>query len=142
MDSRWRSILAGIILGFILGFWIYVWPGYFLVSGPIEGYLIPEEVRMEFLADALKFGLIPGALIGFIGGLVLPFHQPRAYMAKSIAASCWIPITVLAWITQWSNLEMMSGGRIAITIGVTLFSFFSIFSVSEQLSIIEKIRED
>lgn len=140
--SRWRSILSGIILGFVLGSWIYMISGYFLISGPIEGYFVPDGIRLRFVVDVLKFGSLPGILIGFLGGLVLPFYLPRGYLAKSIGAFCWIPITILAWITQWSNLGMMSGWRIITTILVTLFSLLSILSVSEQLSFIEKIRED
>lgn len=135
------SILAGVILGILLGFWIYFWPGYFLVCGPIDELIIPDKIRLAFFIDALKFGVAPGALVGFIGGLTIPFYHPRGHMAKSIGAFSWIPITALAWIMQWSNLEMMSGWRIAITVGVTIFSFASVLGVGQTLDFIEKIRE-
>lgn len=40
------SAMVRIVLGLVLGFWMYVWPGYFLVPGPI--WCIPDEVRLEF----------------------------------------------------------------------------------------------
>jgi len=140
--NRGLSVLAGIILGAILGFWIYSWPGYFLISGPIQGWFIPTDVRVELLISALLFGAAPGVLIGIIGGLTSPFHYPRGHMAKSIGAFAWIPITALAWLTQWYNLAFMSGFRIAVTVVATIFSFALILPISEWLgTTIEKIRE-
>lgn len=97
------SILAGIILGFFLGLWVYFMLGYMLVSGPIQSTFIPSDLRMAFFINALIFGATPGAFVGFIAGLVIPFHLPRGHMAKSIGALFWIPITALALITNWSK---------------------------------------
>ena len=136
------SALAGIILGFVLGIWIYFMVGYMLACGPIQGAIIPPEVRKAFLIKALKFGAAPGTFVGLIAGLVIPFHLPRGHMAKSIGAFCWIPITALAWITNWSNLYAMSGGRIVWTVVMTFISVALIIPISGALGhFIERIRE-
>lgn len=136
------SILAGIILGFVLGMWIYPIVGYLLACGPIETTIIPLEVRKVFLIKALKFGAAPGIFVGFIAGLVIPFHLPRGHMAKSIGAFCWIPITALAWITNCSNLYGMSAGRIVWTVVMTFISLALIIPISGALGhFIERIRE-
>lgn len=129
-------------MGFVLGMWIYSIVGYLLACGPIETTIIPPEVRKAFLIKALKFGAVPGIFVGFIAGLVSPFHRPRGWMAKSIGAFCWIPITALAWITNWSNVYVMSGGKIAWTVVMTFISFALIIPISGALGhYVERIRE-
>lgn len=140
--NKGLSILAGIILGFVIGIWIYVIASIVFVSGPI---LVPQEFEKALLArvfNALKFGAAPGTFVGFIAGLVIPFHLPRGHMAKSIGAFCWIPITALAWITNWKNLYAMRAGRIVLAVVTTFFSLLVILPVSGALGhIIERIRK-
>lgn len=140
--NRFRSVLAGVILGAILGWWIYFMPGLLLISGPMGGAFIPEEVRFAFFLKGLVFGVVPGVIVGFIAGLVLPFLLPRGHMAIGISTFCWIPITLLAWITQWGNVHQMPIGKVALTVLGTVFSFVTIVPTSRFLGeYIERIRE-
>ncbi|MDD2666597.1 MAG: hypothetical protein PHD13_05250 [Methanocellales archaeon] len=148
--NKGLSILAGVIMGFILGMWIYSLVGYMLVSGPVVSGIhrhVPLEVRKALLIKALKFGAAPGTFVGFIAGLVIPqpelrFHFPRGHMAKSIGCFCWIPITALAWITNWSNVYAMSGWEIAGAVGMTFISLVLIIPISGTLGhYVERIQE-
>ena len=140
--SRFLSALAGIIIGGLIGWWIYAFIGYFLFCGPIEGDMISWDLRMIFFGYSVKFGVIPGVAVGFLGGLVLPFTLPRGHMSKSIGTSSFLIIAPLAWWSQWGKLAHTSGGRIALMVFITFIVFLIIVPVSGYIGgFIESMRE-
>jgi hypothetical protein len=130
--SRIMVIIAGLVMGAILGMWIYVVVGMVLAYGPVWGVsaTVPEEIRMAFLSDACRYGLIPGLIVGFIAGLGFPFLTPRGHMAKSIGCTSFLFITPLAWWSQWHNLSYMKAGLIVLAVVVTSAVFMIIIPLS------------
>lgn len=142
--GRGRTVIAGILIGAVLGLFFYWVPAYFLVCGslPKSVIIVPWEIRESLFKTALVFGVIPGAVIGLIGGMGSPIMAPRGFMSKSIGAFTWLIVTILAWITQWKHLSQMSAGRIVTTIFITLASFIMCLGVSGYIGgFIERIRE-
>lgn len=143
-EGKGRTVIAGVIIGAVLGLFFYWLPAYFLVCGslPTSILIVPWGIREALFKTALVFGVIPGAVIGLIGGIGLPIMAPRGFLSKSVGSFTWIIVTILAWITQWKHLSEMSSGRIIITVFITLFSFFMSLGVSEYIGgFIERIRE-
>lgn len=139
--SRFLSVIAGLIIGAFLGMFFYILIGYTLICGPLQSVMVPENVMKIWRIDILKYGLSPGVFIGFLGGLVVPFHAPRGHLSKSIGASTCLIVSILAWITQWYNLAETSKGRIGLAIGITFVAILIAIPVSGSLGFIEKIRE-
>jgi len=142
-ENKALSVLAGLIIGTFLGYWIYWLPCYFLKCGsiPVDGLFVPTDIWLDCVTSDLQYGVIPGAIIGLIGGFAIPVHLSRGHLAKSIGAFAWIPITIVAWITQWNNIYYMSSGRIVLTLLATFMSLMFILPISDMVSFIEKIRE-
>ena len=139
-----RDCLAGAILGAILCGFEYAFVAKFLISGPIpkEQIVLPSEVMEYFYRSTFKYGVIPGAIVGLIGGWSTPPCHPRGMMAKKIGAFGWLPFTFLAWYTQREFLPFMGNGRIVITAVVTFFSLVICLPVASVVgSIVERIRE-
>jgi hypothetical protein len=142
--NRFRSAITGILLGGILGAFWYGLIAKFLIAGsfPKDQIILPPEVMNYLYLSTLKFGVLPGACFGLLGGLTTPSALPRGHMAKSIGAFLWIPLTALAWWTQRECLQYMSEGRIAITALMTFFSLLMCLPVSHAYGqLIERIRE-
>lgn len=72
--KRLLSIIAGFIAGSALGTIFYGILGKFLISAsiPADNLFLPEGVQANLLFMSLKYGTIPGAIIGIIGGMVTP----------------------------------------------------------------------
>jgi len=143
-EGKGRTVIAGVIIGAVLGLFFYWVPAYFLVCGSLSTSIlvVPWEIREALFKTALVFGVIPGAVIGLIGGIGSPIMAPRGFLSKSIGSFTWVIVTILAWITQWKHLSQMSTGRIVITVFITLLSFFMSLGVSEYIGgLIERIRE-
>jgi hypothetical protein len=147
VGNRFLSILAGIISGVILGSWIYSLEGIYLAYGPFWESAgtykpIPDALRYDFLIDCLKFGVIPGLIIGFIGGSTSPFLIPRGHMSKSMGCLLFLIITPIVWLTQWDNVHFMGTGKITMAVIITLMVFLMIIPVSGMLGeYVERLRE-
>lgn len=136
------SVLTGIIIGGILGGIFYVMPAKLLICGPLPYTTwLPPEVWKYMMLEIFHWGVIPGAIIGFIGGCNRDVAMPHGHLSKSIGASSYVICTILAYVTQGSNLAYMSASRIAITIIITALMFFLCLAYSQIFSFIETIRE-
>lgn len=137
------SVLAGSIIGALLGAIFYIVPAKFLICGPIPAthIMLPDGVQSFILAQTLQWGAVPGLIIGLLGGLNNNASMPRGLLSCSIGVWCFLFGTIAAWATQWGFLADTSGGRIAITVVVTIMMFLLCIPISRTVSFIEAIRE-
>ena len=137
------SLLAGLIIGGILGAYFFMFPADFLVCGPLpEGtIIIPPETHAYILKQTLYFGIIPGAIIGLLGGYNTDMTLPRGHLSKNIGLLCFIVCTILAYVTQGHFLEHTPVKKIFLTVLMTFFIFIFSIPISGFFSFIEKIRE-
>ena len=137
------SVLAGSIIGALLGAIFYIVPAKFLVCGPIPAthIMLPDSVQGFILGETFRWGVIPGFVIGLLGGFNTDTTMPRGHLSCSIGVWCYMFGTIAAWATQWEFLADTSGGRIAITVVVTVMMFFFCIPISRTVSFIEAIRE-
>lgn len=143
MQGKILDIVAGAIIGFICGVIFYVVPAKCLMTGtmPASGLFLPEGVNSAVLAASIKWGGSIGAIIGFLGGLSMPFNLPRNHMSRSISCVSFLVCTIAAFIMHGGQLAHMTSGRIAITFLWVFASFFLAVPLGAMLGFIEKIRE-
>ncbi|MFA5051800.1 MAG: hypothetical protein WC544_01910 [Patescibacteria group bacterium] len=137
------SLLAGLIIGGVLGAIFYIVPAKLLICGPIptDNIMLPPGVQDFVLKETFHWGVIPGLIIGLMGGLNTNATLPRGHFSKGIGVWCYLVCTIAAWWTQWEFLAYTSGGRIALTAGITLVMFVASLFISQAVSFIEAIRE-
>ncbi len=137
------SLFAGLIIGAISGMFFYIIPAKMLICQalPLDTLLIPDEVYRFTIKETLHWGLIPGLIIGFLGGLNTNATLPRGDLSKSITTLSALVCAIIAWITQWSFVTEASVGYLVITVIITILMLpFSIL-IGGALSFIEAIRD-
>jgi len=137
------SLVTGLIIGAILGCIFYLIPAKFLICGPLPTEIIwlPPGYQSFIWEQTFYWGIIPGLIIGFLGGFNTDATLPRGHFSKGIGVVCYLVCTILAWGTQWEFLSDTSGERIALIVLFTIIMFFASIAISNAVSFIESIRE-
>lgn len=137
------SLFAGLIIGALSGMIFYIIPAKMLICGnlPLDTLLIPDEVYRFTIKETLTWGLIPGLIIGFLGGLNTDVTLPRGHLSKAITTLSALVCAIIAWITQWSFLAEASVGYIAVSVVVTILMMPISILFGDALSFIEAIRD-
>jgi|SRR3989338_2076904 len=137
------SLLAGLTIGSVLGAIFYVVPAKLLIAGPIpvNGFFLPTGVQDYVLYETLHWGIIPGIIIGFVGGMNTDATAPRGHLSKGIGVWCYMICTTTAWVTQWEYLEFTPVIKIVLTVFVTGVMFLLCLPISQYASFLEAIRE-
>ncbi|MFA6416887.1 MAG: hypothetical protein WCW61_01695 [Patescibacteria group bacterium] len=137
------SLFAGLIIGAISGMIFYIIPAKMLICSNLsfDTLLIPDDLYRFIIKETITWGLIPGLIIGFLGGLNTDATLPRGHLSKAITSLSALVCAIIAWITQWSFLAEASAGYIAVSVVVTILMMpISIF-FGDILSFIEAIRD-
>jgi len=141
--SLGKSLIAGLLAGGFLGTIFYMVPAKFLICGPLPADIIwlPPGYQSYIWDQTFYWGIIPGLIIGFFGGLNTDASLPRGHFTKGIGVWCFMVCTITAWATQWEFLADTSGGKIALTVFINVVLFFACLAISQAISFIEAIRE-
>ncbi len=132
------SVLTGVLIGGLLGIIYYAWVARILLKEtiPMDGF--PPTF---FYVKTLRWGVIPGAIVGFLGGLNTSAEIPRGLFSRTISTMCFLVCTPIGWINNFQAAKELSFGWIALTILLSIVLFFMSLMLGQGISFMEKIRE-